>query len=154
MIIRRIGDWPTWDLRSSFEELERMRRDMDKLSEGLMGPLSREPMAGVFPLVNVTEDTDSYYVRAELPGIKADELDISFTGNSLTISGERTIPAENEKARYHRKERESGKFSRVISVPSLVNASKVEAHCAHGILTVILPKAEESKPRQISVKTS
>lgn len=153
MIIRRIGGWPTWEWRSSFGELERMRREMDRLSEALTGPVFREPLAGVFPLMNVTEDPDSYYVRAELPGIKADELNISITGTSLTVAGERTIPAENEKARYHRREREAGKFSRVVSLPSQVDASKVEASCIDGVLTVMLPKAEVAKPKQISVKT-
>jgi HSP20 family protein len=154
MIIRRIGGWPTWEWRSPFGELERMRREMDRRSEALTGPLLREPLAGVFPLMNVTEDPDNYYVRAELPGIKADELNISITGSSLSVAGERTIPAENEKAGYHRREREAGKFSRVTSLPSEVDTSKVEARCVDGVLTVVLPKAEEAKPKQIAVKTS
>jgi HSP20 family protein len=154
MIIRRIGGWPTWEWRSPFGELERMRREMDRLSEALTGPLFREPRAGVFPLMNVTEDPDNYYVRAELPGIKADELNISITGTGLSVAGERTIPAENEKARYHRREREAGKFSRVVTLPSEVDASKVEARCVDGVLTVVLPKAEAAKPKQIAVKTS
>ena len=108
----------------------------------------------MFPLMNVTESKDNYYVRAELPGIKADELDISVTGNTLSISGERKIPSEDEKAQYHRREREAGKFSRIISLPSQVDTKRVEAHCADGILTVVLPKAEEAKPKQIAVKTS
>jgi HSP20 family protein len=154
MIIRRISGWPTWEWRSPFEELDRMRREMDRLSEAFTGPLFREPLAGVFPLMNMTEDPDNYYVRAELPGIKADELDISLTGNSLTVSGQRTIPEENEKARYHRREREAGKFSRVLGLPSPVDSSKVEASCVDGVLTVVLPKAEVAKPKQIAVKTS
>jgi len=154
MIIRKIGGWPPLEWRSPFGELERMRREMDRRSEALTGPLFREPLAGVFPLMNVTEDPDNYYVRAELPGIKADELNISFTGNSLSVAGERTIPAENEKARYHRREREAGKFSRVISLPSQVDISKVEARSVDGVLTVVLPKAEEAKTKQIAVKTS
>jgi HSP20 family protein len=154
MIIRRISGWPTWEWRSPFEELDRMRREMDRLSEAFTGPLFREPLAGVFPLMNMTEDPDNYYVRAELPGIKADELDISLTGNSLMVSGERTIPEENEKARYHRREREAGKFSRVLGLPSPVDSSKVEASCVDGVLTVVLPKAEVAKPKQIAVKTS
>jgi len=154
MIIRRIGGWPSWEWRSPFDELDRMRRDMDRLSEAFTGPSFREPLSGVFPLMNVTEDSDNYYVRAELPGIKADDLNISITGNSLTVAGERSIPSENEKARYHRRERESGNFSRVVSLPSAVDTAKVEARCADGVLTVVLPKAEAAKPKQISVKTS
>ncbi|MFW6114680.1 MAG: Hsp20/alpha crystallin family protein [Thermodesulfobacteriota bacterium] len=154
MIIRRISGWPSWELRSPFDELDRMRREMDRLSEAFTGPLFREPISGVFPLMNVTEDSDNYYVRAELPGIRAEDLNISIAGNSLTVSGERSIPAENEKARYHRREREAGKFSRVVSLPSAVDTAKVEAGCADGVLTVVLPKSEAAKPKQIAVKTS
>jgi HSP20 family protein len=154
MIWRRITGFPAWDWTSRFDELERMRRDMDRLSEGLTRGIFREPMAGVFPLMNVTEDKDSYYVRAELPGLKADDLDISVTGDTLSISGERKIPAEDERAQYHRREREAGKFSRIVSLPAQVDTGKVEARCTDGVLTVILPRAEAAKPKQIAVKTS
>ncbi len=154
MILRRISDWPGGAWRSPFEELERMRREMDRLFEGLTEGIFREPRAGVFPLVNVTEASDNYYVRAELPGIKADDLDISVTGSSLSIAGERKIPAEDEKTNYHRREREAGKFSRTVSLPAQVDAAKVEASCVDGILTVVLPKSEAAKPKQIPVKTS
>jgi len=152
MILRRLTDWPTWGWRNPFDEIERMRRDMERLAQGLTGTLLREPSAGVFPLMNVTEDNDNYYVRAELPGIKANELDISVTGDSLTILGERKIHSEDEKANYHRMEREGGKFSRVLSLPGQIDTSKVEASAADGVLTVILPKAEAAKPKQITVK--
>jgi HSP20 family protein len=154
MIWRRITGFPAWDWTSRFDELERMRRDMDRLSEGLTRGIFREPMAGVFPLMNVTEDKDSYYVRAELPGLKADDLDISVTGDTLSISGERKIPAEDEKAQYHRREREAGKFSRIVSLPAQIDTGKVEARCSDGVLTVVLPRAEAAKPKQIAVKTS
>jgi HSP20 family protein len=149
MIVRRLTGW-----RSPFEELERMRREMDWLTEGLTGGLFREPTAGVFPLMNVTEDNDNYYVRAELPGLRADELNISVTGDTISISGERKLPAEDKKARYHRREREAGKFSRIVSLPTQVDTDKVQARCADGILTVLLPKAEAAKPKQIAVKAS
>jgi HSP20 family protein len=126
---------------------------MDRLSETLSRGWG-EPGAGVFPLMNVTEDKDHYYIRAELPGIKADELDMSVTADTLSLSGERKIPEEDEKAQYHRREREAGRFSRIITLPAQVDAGKAEAHCADGVLTVVLPKAEEAKPRQITVKTS
>ena len=104
--------------------------------------------------MNVTEGKDNYYVRAELPGLSANELDISVTGDTLSISGERKLPAEDEKAQYHRREREAGRFSRIVSLPAQVNTGKVEAHCTDGVLTVILPKAKEVKPKQITVKAS
>jgi HSP20 family protein len=111
-------------------------------------------MAGVFPFLNVTEDKDKYYVRAELPGLKADELDISVTGDTLSIAGERKLPVEDEKAQYHRREREAGRFSRIVSLPAQIDTAKVEASCVSGVLTVSLPKAEAAKPKQIAVKTS
>ena len=91
MLFRRITDWPTGAL-NPFEELERMRRQMDWLTSGLSRSLARETAAGVFPLMNVTEGKDNYYVRAELPGLSANELDISVTGDTLSISGERKHP--------------------------------------------------------------
>jgi len=153
MIIRRFSDWPTWDWRSPFDELERMRRELDRLAGDFTGSVSRLPAAGVFPLVNVTEDQNHYYVRAELPGVKTDELDISVTGETLTLSGERNLPEESEKASYHRREREAGSFSRVISLPTRLDVDKVNAHAEDGVLTVVLPKAESAKPRQIAVKS-
>ena len=154
MILRRLTDWPTGHWRSPFEELERIRRRMDRLSEGLTGGLLRRPVAGVFPLVNVTQDSHSYYCRAELPGMKAEDLDIAVTGNSLSIAGERKITDEDKNANYHRREREAGKFSRMISLSDQVDTAKVEARCVDGVLTVALPKAESAKPRQITIKAS
>ena len=154
MLFRRRTDWPTWGSANPFEELERMRRQMDWLNSGLSRGFLGEPSAGVFPLMNVTEDKDNYYIRAELPGLKADELDISVTGDTFSISGERKLPVEDEKARYHRREREAGNFSRIVSLPTQIDAGKVEAQCMDGVLTVTLPKAEAVKPKQIAVKAS
>ena len=155
MLLRRMTEWPERDWTYPFGELERMRRQMDWLSGGnLARGLFREPSAGVFPLMNVTEDKGNFYVRAELPGFKGDELDISVTGDTLSISGERKLPAEDEKARHHRREREAGSFSRIISLPTQINTGKVEATSTDGVLTVVLPKAEEAKPKQIAVKAS
>ena len=153
MLLRRINDWPTWERRrGAFDELERRRRQMDRLFEGLTGGLFREPSAGVFPSVNVTEDNDSYYIRAELPGIRADEIDLQVIGRNLMNSGERRIHFEGESAKYHRREREAGKFSRVIGLPGDINAGKVDAQMVDGMLTVALAKSEASKPKQIPVK--
>jgi len=108
--------------------------------------------AGVFPLTNLTEDKNNYYVRAELPGVKGDELDIQVTGNNLAISGERKIAAEEE-ARYHRREREAGTFSRMIGLPGEVDTDKIGANLENGILTIVVSKAEIAKPKQISVSS-
>jgi HSP20 family protein len=141
-------------VRSPFDELERMRRELGRLAGDFTGSVFRLPTAGVFPLVNVTEDANAYYVRAELPGVKTDELEISVTGETLTLSGERKLSEESEKASYHRREREAGSFSRVISLPTRLDVDKVKAQAEDGVLTVVLPKAESAKPRQIAVKAS
>jgi HSP20 family protein len=151
MIVTKLSRWPGMDWRN---ELDRMRKDMERLASGLVRGHLREGGAGVFPLVNLTEDNENFYLRAELPGIKAEDLEISVTGNSITLSGERKIPNENESATYHRREREAGRFSRNITLPDRIDNEKIEAESKNGVLTVTLPKAEETKPRKIDIKSS
>lgn len=149
MIYRRVFGLPTMRVRSPFQELERMRRQLDTLFEEGASP--QRMTAGVYPLINLTEDQGNYYIRAELPGVKASELDIQASVNNLAITGERKI-TEEEGARYHRKEREAGKFSRIIGLPGDIDADKVDARLEDGILTVVVPKAEAAKPKQITVR--
>ena len=151
MIFRRMN-YPLYNVRSTFENLERMRNEMSRLFDQATGRSFQAPTAGVFPPVNLTEDKDHYFARAELPGLKAEELNISVTGNNLTISGERKIPSEGDNARYHRREREAGSFNRIIALPRDVEVDNVEAGLVDGVLTVTIPKAEEAKPKQITVK--
>ena len=154
MFARRLFDYPSMGWQHPFAELERMSRQMDRLTQQLMGrPGLRWQPAKVFPAVNLTEDKDKYYVRAELPGVKAAELNIQVSGRSLTISGERTISDEGGNAKYHRREREAGKFSRVIRLPSDINADHVVANLINGFLTISIDKPEASKPKQIAVNS-
>jgi HSP20 family protein len=125
-----------------------MRQQLDQMFDDT--PQQRGS-AGVFPLTNLTEDRDKYYVRAELPGVKGDELEIQITGKNLAISGERKIAVAEEGARYHRREREAGTFSRMIALPGEVDTDKVEANLENGVLTIVVSKAEIAKPKQISV---
>jgi HSP20 family protein len=150
MIYRRFLNVPTWRFRSPLDELHRMRQQLEQMFGDSETPHQRVS-AGVFPLINLTEDKDNYFVRAELPGVKGDELDIQVTANNLAISGERKIAAEEEGARYHRKEREEGSFSRMIGLPGDINPDKVDAKLQNGILTVVVSKAEAAKPKQITV---
>jgi HSP20 family protein len=152
MFYPRLFNLPVWRLRSPFDEWTQMRRQLDRLFEDSMSPYQRA-QAGVFPLINLTEDKNNYYVRAELPGVKAGELNIQASANNLAISGERKIASEDESARYHRREREAGKFSRMIGLPGDINPDKVEAKLENGILTVVVAKAEAAKPKQITVKS-
>ena len=152
MIFRRPFYSPSWGLTSAFEELERMQRRLDEMSGGLGQKPYRVLGAGVFPSINLTENKDSYFVRAEMPGLKADDISISVAGNNLSISGERKIASEGDNVRYHRREREAGTFNRVIALPGEVDADKVEAKHVDGILTVVIPKLEAAKPKQITVR--
>ena len=154
MIVSRLSRWPNLGGTTPFRELDRMRQEMDRLTEGLSRGVAGLSTAGVFPLINLTEDADRFYLRAELPGIQPDDLEISATANSIAVSGERRIAEENEGARYHRREREAGKFNRVVNMPDPVDSDKIEAECRNGVLTVTIPKSEKSKPRQISIKAS
>jgi HSP20 family protein len=110
-----------------------------------------ELSAGVFPPMNVTQDDNNFYIRAEVPGVKAADLSVSALRNRVSITGKREIAKEYDKVSYHRQERTEGEFSRTITLPSEVAADKVEARYADGVLTLTLPKAEETKPRQIAV---
>ena len=151
MMFRRYFGLPDWNFRSQFDEFDRLRRQLELLTEGLPGRTAGR-RAGVFPLINLTEDKNNYYVRAELPGVKSDDLDIQATGTTVSLAGDRKIPEESNDAKYHRREREAGKFSRMISLSTEIDPDKVEAGLEDGIMTIKLPKAEKAKPKQIPVK--
>ncbi len=142
-----------WE-RDPFSELERMRREMDRLMSAFFPAAAIGRAAGVFPAVNISEDANNIYVRAELPGIKAEDIEISIEDNNLIIKGERKIPEEGENVTYHRREREGGIFRRIISLPAKIDAEKVTATSKNGVLEIVLPKAAEAKPRQIEVKAA
>ena len=107
--------------------------------------------AGVFPAMNIREDSENLYLTAELPGIAADEVDLTIEKDHLTIRGERKIPVQDKKVAFHRRERESGIFRRVVSLPVAINAEAASAVTSNGILEITLPKAAEAKPRAITV---
>ncbi len=152
MFPKRFIDFPDWNVGNPFLDFEHMRREMNRLAEGFRSGLPNFSNAGVFPLTNVSEDINNYYVRAELPGMNTEDIEISATDSSLSISGQRIIPREGDNVRYHRREREAGKFSRMISLPGSVDTDKVRASFTDGILTIVLPKSEAMKPKQIEVK--
>ncbi len=152
MVARRMINFPFMGWPHPFSEMERMAKQMDWLTSGIFGrPGASFFSARVFPAVNIKEDKEKYYVHAELPGIKADDVKLEVNGRNLTISGERKIHSENEKAKYHRKEREAGKFSRVITLPGEADATNVDAKLVNGLLTVAIGKPETARPKQIIV---
>ena len=153
MLLRRV--WPSRPaFENPFSEFDQLRREMLRVFDAVAGgDGDRELSAGVFPPMNVTQDDNNFYLRAEVPGISAKDLSISALRNRVSISGKREIPQENDRVSYHRKERAEGAFSRTVTLPGEVAADRVEAHYSDGILALTLPKAEEAKPRQIAVAT-
>ena len=139
--------------RDPFSEMDRLRREMDRIFGVYTGAREMAPAAGVFPALNMSEDDHNLYVRAELPGVAPENIEITTKENNLILKGERKIAAEGKKVSYHRKERDAGNFRRIISLPTRVDSDKVTAACKNGVLTVTLPKAAEAKPRQIAVKS-
>ena len=134
---------------SVWNEMSRLSRDMDRL----LGEVSATQRAGVFPPLNIYDDGESLVVRAEVPGIDPSDLEINATVNALTIKGERKRPSADDKASFHRRERSYGTFSRSVNLPQEINSEKVQASYKHGVLEIMLPKAEEAKPRKIEIQS-
>lgn len=105
------------------------------------------------PPVDVFENTDHIKLVAELPGVKSDEVKISIENNVLTLRGEKQQIAEEKSERVHRYERTYGRFERTFTLPSTVDADRIEANYEDGVLTVMLPKVERARPREIPIKT-
>jgi len=138
-----------------FSELEEMeRRFGDIFSRPFLPSVWRRiPTVemGWAPAIEVFEKEDKFVVKAELPGMKEEDIDISVLGDTLTIKGERKAESEVKEEDYYCCERSYGSFSRSIAVPSNVDAKKIEASYEDGVLEVSLPKAPEVKPKKISV---
>jgi HSP20 family protein len=135
-----------WD---PFADLNRMQREVER---NFFGPRNRQ--ADFAPAVDVHEDAESLVLRAELPGVKREDIDIQVDANVLTLKGERKIEQEEEGRRYHRVERSYGTFVRQFQLPTNVDATKIDAELADGILTLRILKKAEQKARKIEVKSS
>jgi HSP20 family protein len=139
-----------------FRDLAALRGRMGRLFSELPGPAwtTEEGLtAGLWnPQVDVYETAESIVLTADLPGMKENEVDISVEGNLLTIKGERKKEQEVQEKDYYRVERSYGTFTRSFSLPPTVDAGKIDAAFARGVLKITLPKREESKPKQIKVK--
>ena len=132
--------------------------------------LNREPFARLFenflyeaaqgeevsnrnwvPPVDIQETEEGYRLQAELPGLTKEDIDITLENNVLRLSGERKFERDVKKENFHRVERTYGTFSRAFSLPQQVNAEGVQAGFENGVLTILVPKAEQAKPRKISI---
>ena len=133
-----------------------MFRDLQRIQNSLNHFMDQDgPTApSEYPLINLWQYNEDAILTAELPGIAADDLDISVVNNTLTIRGTRQRPELKPQETYHRQERWQGKFVRSLELPFAVDAAKVEAGFEDGVLSVKLPRAEEHKPKKIAVKSS
>jgi HSP20 family protein len=130
-----------------------LQREMERLFENPLGFDLGVSSRGVFPAVNIFSDKDGYVARLEVPGVAPGQITIESHGRTLTVSGKREIKTP-EGGSFHRREREPGNFSRSLQLPDDLDPSRAEASCKHGVLTIRIPKKEEAKPRQITVRAA
>jgi HSP20 family protein len=143
-----------WD---PFQDLLAIQDEMNQLFGRAVGQGGQRSQGQVAertwaPALDISERKDAYVVTVEVPGVKADDLDITLEDGLLTIRGERRFTQETSEQQFHRVERRYGSFRRSITLPSQVQADQIEASFEDGVLEVVVPKAEEAKPRKISVR--
>lgn len=138
-----------------FHELVSLRQGMDRLLEdALARPFRLAPVLanGLAPALDVYETINEVVVKATLPGVKPEQLDINITDNTVTIKGETKTEQENEQGNYLRREVHYGAFARSLTLPAGLETDKAEAILESGLLTLTIPKAEEAKPKVVEVK--
>ena len=145
-----VSNWP------GAGRLNNLREEIDRLFEQPLAEFARasQLFSGWAPALDVYEDKDNVYVKAELPGMKREDIDVSLHDGTLSISGERKSGEKHQDAEVYRSERFVGKFQRSVSLPAAVANDKVKAQYQEGVLTITLPKTEESKPKHIEVNVN
>ena len=143
-----------WD---PFRDLTSIQDEMNQMFDRVFGRRgsSAEAAGGRAtwaPAVDISERKDAYVVTVEVPGVKPEDLDVTLEDGLLTIQGERRMEEETSERQYHRVERRYGGFRRSITLPSQVRSDSIEADYSDGVLQVVVPKAEEAKPKKITVR--
>ena len=153
---RSLAPWkPMMDLTRWERDMERM---MDEFFDRRMRPwwperwLSRESMEVSAPAIDLYEEKDDIVVKAELPGMEKDNIQVNLSDHTLTIKGEKKKEEEIKEKNYYRSERAYGSFIRAVELPKDVHGDKVKASFKNGVLEIRLPKTEEAKTREIKVK--
>ena len=143
----------TWP---AFGRLSSLREEIDRLFEAPLSELAfpSQVFSGWTPALDMHEDKNNIVVKAELPGMKKEDIDVSLHDGCLSISGERRSETKHEDAEVYRAERFVGRFQRTVVLPASVSADKVKAQYTDGILTITLPKTEDAKPKQINVSVN
>lgn len=142
---------PVFRWRESWEPLRDLERQVDRLLESLPFPFPVIRFERQFPPVNLYELDEEYLITAELPGTSSENLDLTVSGGVLTLKGKRPAPVGIADDRFRRHERVWGEWERSLSVPERVEQEKMTAEFNDGILKIHLPKAPDTKPRQIQV---
>ena len=139
-----------WD---PFREVGDFRSELNRVFDGFFGRTGTMPGGDRVwaPAVDMYETKDDLVVTAELPGVNEKEVQLSITGDVLSLKGERTLNQDTSQENFHRGERWYGRFERHLSLPISVQADKVKATYRDGVLTITLPKAEEIKPKSIKI---
>ncbi|BDV41685.1 molecular chaperone [Geotalea uraniireducens] len=139
---------------SPFRDLRNLQDQMSRLLDLAWNKEPGEELReGVWqPPVDIVEDENSVILKAELPGLDQKDIEVRIEDSTLTIRGERKHESEIKKENYHRIERYYGSFQRSFTLPQTIDQEKVKASCDKGVLTIILPKREETKPKQITVE--
>lgn len=141
-------DWFRNELRNFF-------RDFTGTSPGRGGrwPSTRSGRdLGVFPAVNIYDNGEGFRIRAELPGVDSDDLEINAKPDQIELRGERTIAPPEEDANWHRREREGGSFRRVVNLPKEIDPDGVSANLKFGVLDIFAPRSNDERPRQIEIE--
>jgi len=142
----------TWD---PFREVSTMRDDMERFFDSMLGRYPRERAQALWaPAIDVEETNDAMIVRAEIPGMKKEEIKVTVAEDTVTISGERRYESEKKDRTFHRVERAYGSFQRTIVLPVSVQGDKAAASYKAGVLELTLPKAERVKAREIAVQSN
>ncbi len=132
-------------------ELARLQREMNRRPRRVARPVAKQG-GRVFPAIIISATDEKLVVRAEVPGMKPEDLHISVSDDTLTVQGSRTTGEQLEGGWYHRRERESGGFSRAVRLAAEVDGDKAEAAYVAGVLTVSLPLKKAARPKEIPVK--
>ncbi|HHD64713.1 MAG TPA: Hsp20/alpha crystallin family protein [Desulfobulbaceae bacterium] len=151
MALIRFAERPHF--RNPWAEFERIRQGLDELSQNLVSEGKSHMQATVYPPLNMYETKDALILKAELPGVKAEDLEISVEGDTLSMQGTRKRNQAKENISYHRREIETGNFSRALALPTKIDLDNIMAGLSNGILTITLQKADEVKPRQVKITT-
>lgn len=135
-----------------WEPMQLMREMLNFDPFRALEAFSSRPMTAWTPQFDVKETPESFVLKADLPGVREEDIDVSLTGNRLMVTGRREDETREEGESYYTYERSYGSFSRSFTLPEGIDPDKVDAELRHGVLTLTLPKREEVKPRKIAVK--